>query len=102
MKIGRIIFTLRMERIHERLVAEVLHRHAVSAVVGIVDGVQRLMQIADKVDKGTDGFGALQRIGGLVLQDSALLFLGGRPASFRAPVTPPVSFVLPPVIFYLL
>src|SRR5260370_8214565 len=75
--------------------AKIFHRHAVSAVVGIVDGVQRLMQIPYKVNDITDGFSALQRIGGLVLKDSALLFDGARHTSFRAAVLVQLTLVLP-------
>src|SRR5438094_4450388 len=73
-----------MERIGQWLMAKILHRHAISAVVCIGDGVQRLMHVADKVDEVTDRFGALQRIGGLILQNGALLFDGARHASFGA------------------
>ena len=75
--------------------AKVFHRHTVSAVVGIVDGVQRLVQIAYKVNEVTDGFSALQRIGGLVFQDCALLFDGARHTSFRAAVLVQLTLVLP-------
>src|SRR5216683_296344 len=84
-----------MERIRERVMAKILHRDAVSAVVGIVDGVQRLMQIPYKVNDVTDGFSALQRIGGLVLKDSALLFDAARHTSFRAAVLVQLTLVLP-------
>src|SRR5712692_9621223 len=85
-----------MKRVLEWIMAKIFHRDTVSAAVGIVDGVQRLVQIAYKVDEVTDGFGPLQRIGGLVLKDSALLFNGARHASFRTAVLTQLSLVFPP------
>src|SRR5258707_7921800 len=74
MKVGRIVLALRMLRVKKRLVTKILHRHTVSAVVGIGDGVKRLMHVPDKMNEVADGFGALQGIGRLVFSYGALLF----------------------------
>src|SRR6266852_1765789 len=96
MKIGRIISALWMERVEERFMAKIFHRHTVSAVVGIGDGMQRLMQIADKMDEVADRFGTLQGIGGLVFQDGALLFDCTRYTSLRTAISVQLPLVLPP------
>ena len=95
-KIGRIIFTLRMESVGERLVAKIFHRHAVSAVVGIGDGVQRLVHIAHKVDEITYRFGAFQGIGGLVFQDGTLLFNSARHTSLPTAVSAQIPLMFLP------
>src|SRR5215472_5090147 len=60
MKAGRIVFALRMLRIELRLVMQIFHRNAISAVVAIVDDMERLVQIADKMNEVADGLGAFQ------------------------------------------
>jgi hypothetical protein len=57
-EIGRIVFALRMERIGEGLMVEVFDRNTIPAIVRIVDAVEGLMKIADKVNEVADGFGA--------------------------------------------
>src|ERR1700687_791676 len=96
MKIGRIIFALLTERVEERFMAKIFHRHAVSAVVGIGDGMQRLMQIADKMDEVAYRFGALQGIGGLVFQDGGLLFDCTRHTSLRTAISVQLPLMFPP------
>src|SRR5260370_359766 len=86
MKIGRVIFALWMQRVGERVMAKIFRWHAVSAVVGIIDGVQRLVQISDKMDEVADCFRALRRISGLVFQDGALLLDGARHTAVGAAV----------------
>src|ERR1700739_3932350 len=85
-----------MQEVGERLMVKIFHRYAISAVISVGDGVQRLMHVADKMDKVAYRFGSLQRIGGLVFQDGALLFNRARHASFRAAVFRQVSLVLAP------
>src|SRR2546426_7443257 len=60
MKIGRKILAFRVQRIGERFMVEIFHRDAVSPVVGIIDGMQRLMQIPDKMDRSEEHTSELQ------------------------------------------
>ncbi len=76
-----------MERIEKRFMVKIFHRDTISAVVGIGDGMQWLMQIGDKMDEIPYCFGALQGIGGLIFKDGALLFDGARHASFGTAVS---------------
>src|SRR5882672_12008892 len=92
----RIIFALRMESVGERFVAKIFHRRTISPIVGVGDGMQRLMHIADKMDEVAYRFGALQGIGGLVFQDGALLFDRAGDASISATELVQRPLVFPP------
>src|SRR6267143_2892989 len=96
MQVGRIIFTLRMESVGARFVAKIFHRHTISPVVGVGDGMQRLMHIADKMDEVAYRFSALKRIGGLVFQDGALLFDRARHTSLWTAVSVQFTVTFPP------
>src|SRR5260370_18281545 len=83
------------EGLEDGFMEKIFHRHAVPAAVGVVDGMQRLMHIADKVDEVADRFGALYEIGGLVFQDGPLLFDRPRHASFGTAGFVQLSLLLP-------
>src|SRR5439155_1402580 len=83
-QVGRIIFALGAGRIEARFMAKVFHGHAITAVVGVGDGMERLMHIADKVDEVADRFATLGGISGLVFQNGALFFDCARHAAFGA------------------
>src|SRR5229473_2934850 len=75
---------------------KILHRDAISTVISIGDGVQWLMQVADKVGEVAYRFGTLHWICGLVFQDGVLFFDRTRYASFCAAVLRQISLVLAP------
>src|SRR5690349_13755891 len=73
---------------------KVFHGNAVSAIVAVVDDVQRLMHVADKMDEITDRPAALYRIGRLIFQNGALLYNRLRHASVLAAVFVGRAFML--------
>src|SRR5262245_40682343 len=71
MEIGRIGF-LRGRAVKSPAIGE-FNGNAVSAAVPVIDAVERLMDVADKVNDETQGIGAFRRGLGLILQDLHLV-----------------------------
>lgn len=70
-----------MQWIQQRVMVQVFHRNAVATVVAVVDDVQRLVHIADKMDEIPERLGAFYQINRLVFQNRSLRFDGARYAS---------------------
>src|SRR6478609_7794687 len=61
---------------------QVFYRHAISAFIGVGDGMQRLVQISNEMDDVSQRLRLLCRIGILVFQNGQLLADRFRNASF--------------------
>src|SRR5947208_4647552 len=83
-----------MQQIQQRFVMKVFHWDAVSAIVAVVDGVQRLVHVTDKMDEIPDRFRAFYGIRRLIFQNGALLFNRARHAPVRAAVFLDRAFML--------
>ena len=75
---------------------KIFHWNAVSAIVAIVDEVQRLVHVACKVNEIANGFGAFHWISRLVFQYSALFIDCSRHTSVAATVLLQRAFVRSP------
>src|SRR5512136_458774 len=64
-----------------RLAPEIIHWHAISTLIVVGNGVQRLVQIAHEVNDVAERLGSLRSVPILVLQNSELVLDGLRDAT---------------------
>src|SRR5579863_9916643 len=65
-----------------RVAPEILHRHTIPAFIGIRDGVQRLVQISDKMNDKAKRIRAFRHVRFGILQDGKLFGDCSRDAAF--------------------